>query len=381
MRQGRERGFEMKIDAHYYAVLGFCRACGFDKKSACTIAYASQFVDDAKINHIVIEGPIPEGVAYDIIEGRPSFFNMATCHSYTRINTFNYDAMINNTSAFHFVPGCNGKSFVKKMRCKEEGPVITSIFEEVLEEGDPVKLGVVLHAYADTFSHQGFSGLLSKVNDIDQVEILEGSGILVDKFKKGWHWLKEAFYERFDRVIPAYGHGQALVFPDLPYVTWSYLYDYSDEFSDTLKSSGIIDNKERYKRGFKGILKHLTIYLMEHTAHQEKDADFNCLHALFDALLSKKMDSGRIKNWQKVLVARGILDESDRDAIAYDKDRWLKEAFSNFDRKAFDQREVAGATLRHNFAESNWYKYYLAVKWYKERVFHHCAQQGLEICR
>ena len=39
----------MKIDAHYYALLAFCRACGFDKESACTIAHASQFVDDAKI--------------------------------------------------------------------------------------------------------------------------------------------------------------------------------------------------------------------------------------------------------------------------------------------------------------------------------------------
>jgi hypothetical protein len=37
----------MKIDAHYYAVLGFCRACGFGKASAYDIAYASQFVDDA----------------------------------------------------------------------------------------------------------------------------------------------------------------------------------------------------------------------------------------------------------------------------------------------------------------------------------------------
>ena len=57
----------MKIDAHYYAVLGFCRACGFNRESACTIAYASQFVDDAKINHVVIEGDIPEGVKYDTI--------------------------------------------------------------------------------------------------------------------------------------------------------------------------------------------------------------------------------------------------------------------------------------------------------------------------
>ena len=110
----------MKIDAHYYAVLGFCLACGFDKGSAATIAYASQFVDDAKINHIVVPGGIPQTVQqYDMIAGQPSFFNMATCHSYTRIKTFNYSAMINNTSAFHFVPGCKGAVSYTHLRAHE----------------------------------------------------------------------------------------------------------------------------------------------------------------------------------------------------------------------------------------------------------------------
>jgi len=44
----------MKIDAHYYAVLTFSRACGFDRRSARTLAHASQFVDDAKINSALL---------------------------------------------------------------------------------------------------------------------------------------------------------------------------------------------------------------------------------------------------------------------------------------------------------------------------------------
>ncbi len=370
----------MKIDAHYYAVLGFCRACGFDKKSACTIAYASQFVDDARVNHIVIKGNIPPGVEHDVIDGKPSFFNMATCHSYTRVKTFNYDAMINNTSAFHFVPGCRGNSFVKKLRCREGGPVIASILRETLMEDDLIKLGVVLHAYADSFSHQGFSGLLSKVNDIEQVELLNGSAILLDRFKKGLKWLKKAVYERVDRVIPAYGHGQAAIFPDLPYISWRYQYDYSDEFSMTLKSSGTIRNKERFKRAFQKIMIHLSAYLMQYPNHREGDARLGCLYPLFEALLAKKMDRSRIKNWQKVLVAQGLLEEWDEDALNYDADRWLAEAFADCDRKSFQQRKVAAAALKESFPESNWYRYYKAVKWYKARVFHHCMQNGLDIC-
>ena len=96
------------------------------------------------------------------------------------------------------------------------------ILQEALLEDDLVKLGIVLHAYADTFSHQGFSGLLSKVNDIEQVQILKGSGIVVDKFKYILKWIKDAVSEQFDLLIPAYGHGQAMVYPDLPYLIWQY---------------------------------------------------------------------------------------------------------------------------------------------------------------
>lgn len=370
----------MKIDAHYYAVLAFCRAVGFDEESACSIAHASQFVDDAKINHIVIEGNIPEGVEYDMIEDRPSFFNMATCHSYSRIKTFNYDAMIFNTSAFHFVAGCEGNNFAKKLRCRETGAVIENILREALEQDDLVKLGIVLHAYADTFSHQGFSGLLSKVNDIERLQILDGSGIVLDKFRRGLKWIKDKIYEKVDRLIPAYGHGQATVFPDLPYLTWSYAYDYSDEFSSALKSSGTIRNKERFKRAFLSISRHLADYLRKHENYKGGEANLDCLHALFNALLTKKTDRGRIKNWRKVLIAQGLFDKGHEDALVYNKDRWLDNAFANFDRKTFDHRKVAGAKLRDNFPESNWYKYYLAVKWYKERVFYYCDQEGLAIC-
>ena len=43
------------------------------------------------------------------------------------------------------------------------------ILKAALKEGDPIKLGITLHAYADTFSHQGFSGILSKVNDVEEL--------------------------------------------------------------------------------------------------------------------------------------------------------------------------------------------------------------------
>ncbi|MBW2005917.1 MAG: hypothetical protein JRI72_15210, partial [Deltaproteobacteria bacterium] len=56
----------MKIDAHYYAVLAFARAIGFDKDSAYQVAYASQFVDDAKINLMYLKEDPGADVKHDV---------------------------------------------------------------------------------------------------------------------------------------------------------------------------------------------------------------------------------------------------------------------------------------------------------------------------
>ncbi|WP_459927580.1 DUF6765 family protein [Desulfosporosinus burensis] len=53
--------------------------------------------------------------------------------------------------------------------------MILDILSDVFHERDLIKLGIVLHAYADTFAHQGFSGMVSKVNDIKSCEALSNN--------------------------------------------------------------------------------------------------------------------------------------------------------------------------------------------------------------
>ena len=66
----------MKIDAHYYAVLAFARAIGFNKDSAYQVAYASQFVDDAKINLMYLKEDPGADVKHDVFDGQHLFLNM-----------------------------------------------------------------------------------------------------------------------------------------------------------------------------------------------------------------------------------------------------------------------------------------------------------------
>lgn len=371
----------MKIDAHYYGTLAFARACGCTRDCAHKIAYASQFVDDAKVNHFVIEGQADDLEEVQNIDGKPSFFNAATCHSYDKVNTFNFSAMINNTSAFHFVPGCEGQSFVRKLRCGEKSPIIESILAEAVEEGDPVRLGLVLHAYADTFAHQGFSGLLSKVNDIRDTGT--DSFTLQIKFIRIFvNILKWFNHRKFDeivnKIIPAYGHGQAWDYPDIPSLKWHYNYDYSDEFSQSYKRLDI-DNPARYRRAFENIKKNLELFLERHPSHRDDNVKFNDFEKLYVAILKKAYGKNRIRRLRNLLVEYKLFAKSDKSVLNYDGGQWLKEAFRNFDKKTFSRRKVEPAVLHDDFIRSDWYAYYRGVKWYKQRFHHYCKQNGINI--
>jgi len=80
------------------------------------------------------------------------------------------------------------------------------------------------------------------------------------------------------------------------------------------------------------------------------------------------------------MVEAGLFEEGD-SALSYDKDLWLKEAFTSYQKEEFNRRKVVGALLADNFNTSNWYQYYLAVMMYKKRFFAICKEQGLPIPR
>ena len=81
------------------------------------------------------------------------------------------------------------------------------------------------------------------------------------------------------------------------------------------------------------------------------------------------------------LFEKKELFEKNGDAYSYDENRWLKEAFANFDAERFHQRTVKDVELASDFSNSNWYKYYLAVGWYKDEFFDNCSELGLNIQR
>jgi hypothetical protein len=384
----------MQRDSHYYAVLAFARGSGFKKESALTLAYASQFVDDAKINHIIVKGKHNE-ISGDIVEEDPDnthFLNMATCHGYFKLKTMNFSSMTNNTCAFHFVPGCEGHDVARKFRCMPDGKVIRDILDESLLDDDVVKFGMVLHAYADSFSHQGFAGIPSKVNDIVMLKSLEPKyhlGRPIDKLRL----FIRGQLAKIDQAIPPYGHAQALTYPDMAHLVWTFKYDNSKNFTavdredypeHSDKETKSIYNEKRYVEAFNNIASYLEKYLNNHARHKDDKNGTRKLQdirdKLFDTLLKRKMrERSKEKEWLKVLKAREFDLFDDDEEIEYAESKWLEEAFENYNDKKFNHRTVDGALLREEFEKSNWYNFYNAVKWYKPRFYKYCKKYGLNI--
>jgi len=368
----------LKRDAHYYATLALCRACGFNKESAYLIAYASQFVDDAKINLMFIDNPKAE-IEYNIVDNQPAFTDMATCHTYFWLKALNCKEMEKNTCAFHFVPGCGGNNPTQKLRCKEESPLILDILNDVLLEDDLIKLGIVLHAYADTFSHQGFGGFIDKINYIKNCKAkTEGYLGLVDSIVYLFEYFSQYEDESLlNRIVPAYGHGQAMDFPDIPYLEWSYEYDESEDSSGCYKEVDV-NNKVRFKRAFRGIEKYLKMYLLKHGKYADSNnQEFERFDMFIETLLLEKTDKTREEKWKALLIEQNLFRIYELDLIVYDENKWLEQAFVNFDPLLFYNWKVEGVQLAEDFLDSCWYQFYLAVKWYKQKFFGYCIKYQL----
>jgi len=102
---------------------------------------------------------------------------------------------------------------------------------------------------------------------------------------------------------------------------------------------------------------------------------------LFNTLVKEGSTNARISEWEKVLIEQKLFCITDTDIISYKEDLWLEKAFRNYQRDKFRNRKVEGVEINTDFEDSNWYKYYKAVKWYKEQFFKYSKEHLLEIPR
>jgi hypothetical protein len=246
----------MQIDFHHAATYVIARHAGFDHGKASIVAYAAQYVDDA-----TNDGLVP-------FENLAMYRRAATAHK-----MIDYRHLMKMKSRlvwvpFHFLPGNGGKpagqnpdgEFIDKLVCKPNSYVAQDMKAACIADSHKPfalhRLGITAHVYVDTWAHQNFAGVDHEINDVNDLRCgtdEETDEIYEDKMevyfsksassvtRRVHNWWKsqktsapsptETIPEKlWDLILhlkqsdlPNLGHGQALSYPDRPYLEqWSY---------------------------------------------------------------------------------------------------------------------------------------------------------------
>lgn len=190
----------MRIDFHFYTIYALARAVGFSPDNARIIAYSSQYTDDEVAENTII------------FENGGEFKPNITAHKiFDPANLLARDCK-RIWIPFHFLPGTSGtgdEQILTRPDCRVSQRIIEQFLSYDLLPYSRHLLGIILHSYADTWSHQNFMGI---TDDLNRVQGLKVDGVAISLYG----------------LAPALGHAQTGSTPDIPSLEWEYR-DYQGE--------------------------------------------------------------------------------------------------------------------------------------------------------
>lgn len=178
---------------HFNGVQAILTDIGLGYEEANTIASASQAVDDFHEDKLIV------------FENGELFYPVVTAHKMLDPDNLDSRDASNIWMPFHFYPNREGvcepetENVKKLIQFVKDYPFDNEIDKHLIH-------GILLHIYVDTYTHEGFMGLLCKHNDISDLD---------DKDTWDIGWIS-------GNLPPSIGHGEALTYPDDMWRRWSY---------------------------------------------------------------------------------------------------------------------------------------------------------------
>ena len=150
----------MDLDYHYSAMYVLSRWAKFGSANSQIIATSCQLVDDNFDENPLSDAGEDEEQARGIVV-RYSSQNVVG----NVTGKGNKEIWI----PFHFLPGLEGETEEEKLTCRKNSPLAQKLADRILEttldnSDFGFRIGIGLHAYADTWAYQGFSGLKDSIN-------------------------------------------------------------------------------------------------------------------------------------------------------------------------------------------------------------------------
>jgi len=154
----------MDKEFHYDIIYVISQAIGLGNEDSYRIAYSSQFVDDNNKQYRIRYG---EGYfineisqSFDIKKPAKELEDMYVALHF--LPTLEYVENRNDRLRSKFVTTPNNR-------------VAQCMLQKACESKNPYLLGITLHAYADTWAHQNFSGKFEKFNCSQKFDVFEAS--------------------------------------------------------------------------------------------------------------------------------------------------------------------------------------------------------------
>lgn len=339
----------MQKDMHYYSIFFLCMAAGFNPEDAFKTAFSSQYVDDSKCsNSVTIR--CTDG---DIEEFRP----VKTAHN--GFKSFEEGVQEEIYFPFHFLPGLKNGNYEEMIVTKAgyKGELFELLLENAREDKKNfIKLGINLHVLADTFSHEGFSGHWSIINNINKVTFIP--------VKKNWPsaLLSKIWWKFRSKTIfslaPAIGHGRAGVLPDVPHLCWSY-----KNLSGQMR---MVSNNLKF---FNGLLLIYENLLCKVSTGNPVLTIQEVKSILWEAVFYNSRLNKRCKFWKNKIVKHFNPDQHTlSNYLSYKSDRWLKEIGLKWTGFIFKKQTIKLRITIDDFINSKIYNFFKECQAHKKYV-------------
>ncbi|MCI8964127.1 MAG: hypothetical protein HFG37_10525 [Eubacterium sp.] len=252
----------MNINFHYYLVKAMSIEAGLSEDEAQIVALTSQMVDDVtpnffkgekvptqkgKMLKIYVENQPPKYFRENAMVGEAGHYYYEFLPSITSFGLSDARKefyQLESVMPFHFfvenyTENPADRSILRTkpaLRGSYLHNAIDAIVDSMVQDqeagddskrlGDLVQFGMLLHVFADTFAHDGFSGSLGWENEAKIINIYEAG--LQERGREGI----EHFSDRLGSLT-ACGHGQLAHLPDVCSATFWYRYkaQENDDFS------------------------------------------------------------------------------------------------------------------------------------------------------
>jgi len=292
----------MEKDFHYFLTYAMAKMTECPQPEV--IAYACQFVDDNN-----------EGQFF--VDGEKIFFpeKLKTADRY-----YYYPVMTQSLSPksldpyvqkyvylpFHFLPGDNNvtiKGSPNPLNTTPNSGNAKKLLSASLESDNPYLIGIALHTFADTWSHQNFTGMQEEWNAV-------------------YPW-----YNGFKSIVPNIGHAEAGHSPDV----------ISEPWIDYRIGKTVIDNKERAFAATRAIYENLQ-------KKTRKGTPWNDVKGKFQQIIDADDYDERIAKISALM---------DGSIPGYSRDAWIGEAID---------KDAGEVSMKPGYTDTDWYRFHQAAK-------------------